>query len=462
MENIPNTNNPDISTPANAPVKDAGSQQIPDNAQKAEFAAQGFNPTYTPPVYNNQYNPVAPYATGSYTAPSYTPQQSVPYNSQPAFNIPYNPARYNQSPSAIYNNTPHGNAPQYHYGDPSFNVNFNNAYYQEHQQKLAEKKAAERQIRNAGNISGALLLACLFVATIFSTVLVIPSVYELFNTNLTVSSFINMLYSIIVVGGTFLVFGRFYRKKADYNNLNPTPDKNFKISYSAPKDKLQAVLLIFISFGGCMLANYISSFILSVLSVFGIESTYSSIQDPKGIIDTILMCVSVAVIPPLIEEYALRGVALSGLRRYGNAFAIIASSIMFGIFHGEALQIPFALMCGFFFAYSVIATESLWVGIIILAMNNILSCMYTDILQVTDETVANTFFVVVSVAGIILGVLCLFIYYFRFKNDGVMSYKGEANILTTGQKVAKFLTSPVMIVAIIVYGIQALTTLNFS
>ncbi len=469
MENIPNTNISENEADSQiAPSNPVSAVQNSPVAEEKTQPSQGFNPIYTQPVYSSQYNnqpgaTVPPYVPGGYSAPSYTPQTTPPYNGQPSFNTAYNSPGYGTSPSEIYNNTPHGNVPQYHYGDPSFNVNFNNAYYYEHQRKIRERKQAEREIRQIGNISGGVLIACLLVAVIFSSVLALSPVYQLYTSNLTVSSFVNMLYTLVVVGGTFLVFGKFYKSNEQRRLSADSPEpKIFKNHFNGPENKLKAALLIIISFGGCMLANYISSFILGFFSIFGVESTYSSIQDPKTYTDLIMMCLGVAVIPPLVEEYALRGVALSSLRRYGNSFAIIASAIMFGLFHGDAMQIPFAFICGLFFAYAVIATNSLWTGIIIHALNNILSCVASVLMQVSTEDAANTFFNVVSIGGIILGVICLVIYLSVFKNDGVIKFKGNAQILTTGQKIGKFITSPVMIIAIILYGIEALGTLKLK
>jgi membrane protease YdiL (CAAX protease family) len=276
------------------------------------------------------------------------------------------------------------------------------------------------------------------------------------------TSLINMFYTLIVVGGTMAVFGVFFKRHAqaqtkEYGGINVY---EFTTKFSAPKNKLQALLLIFISFGGCMLANYISSILLTILESFGLYSTYNSIQDPKTISDLIVFCLSVAVMPALIEEFAVRGILMSHLRRYGNGFAIITSSIFFGVFHGDAAQIPFAFICGLFFAYTVIATDSLWPGIIIHAMNNSLSCISSVLMQVADEETANMFFYVVSIAGIVLGGVCLLLYRKLFNNDGVLKFRGDAIELTTGQKVAKFLTSPLMLIAMLLYFLQSLLTLT--
>ena len=68
--------------------------------------------------------------------------------------------------------------------------------------------------------------------------------------------------------------------------------------------------------------------------------------------------------------------------------------------------------------------------------------------------------IAIGLAGIVIGGLCLLVYRKLFKNDGVLKFQGDAIELTTGQKIGKFLTSPLMIVAIVVYLLQSLLTLT--
>lgn len=451
------------------------------SAQPQEPQAS-FTPTYAAPVYSNQYPPQ--YVPGQYTAPCYTPPVT-PYN-QGYVNTQAQPY---QSPSTIYNNTQHGAAPQYHYGAPMMNVGFNNAYYEEQQKKNFQRKKEEKKIRNIGNVSGALLIASMIVAFLFSVAIVTPSVYDFYNSGLSAQCFINMIYTLVVVGATFLFFSRFFKQHSIQQSLETggIDGYAFKIKFSAPKNKLKATLLVIISFGGCMLANYISSIILTILEGFGLYSTYSSIEEPRSTVDLILMCISVAVLPALVEEFALRGVLMSSLRRYGNTFAIITSAFVFGIFHGDAAQIPFAFVCGLFFAYIVIATDSIWPAIIVHAMNNSLSCISSVITQVADEETANIFFYAVSIGGIVLAFGCLFIYVSKYtyilkpwakdevgadapndlfdsrlaiEADNVFGYKGDANILSIGQKLKKYFTSPAMIIAVFLYILQSFATLT--
>jgi membrane protease YdiL (CAAX protease family) len=183
-------------------------------------------------------------------------------------------------------------------------------------------------------------------------------------------------------------------------------------------------------------------------------------SDPTNAPDIVLMFLGVAVIPPLIEEFSMRGVLLSSMQKYGNRFSMIATAFVFGLFHGNFTQIPFAFICGLFFAYTVIATDSIWPAVIMHGMNNALSCISSILLQVTDEKVSNIFFYACCMGGIALAGVALIVYLRKFKEEKILSFQGEASQLTLGQKMGKFIGSPVMIVAIIIYGIEALLTLT--
>ncbi|MBR0536381.1 MAG: CPBP family intramembrane metalloprotease [Clostridia bacterium] len=409
---------------------------------------QPIQTAYPQPVYTAQYPPH--FTNGAYPPPSYTPR----YN--PAPSIPAG-----QSPSAIYYANQNG-APQYHYGAAIPNVAFNNEYYEEQRKKFEKRREAEKKIRTIGNITGAILLAYLFISNMISLLFFFDSVSDFYDASLNGKSFFNMIYSFIVVGGTMLGAAIFLKKHAkNQAKLTDGVDVfSFSSKLSAPKNPLKTTLLIIMSFGGCMLANFFTNIIFTIFSMFGIYSSYTSNEYPTTIMEIIMLVVSTAVIPALIEEYTSRGILMSHMRRYGNTFAIFASAFFFGVMHGTAAQIPFAFICGLFFAYSVIASESLWTGIIIHALNNSLSCIYSVLMTLADEETADTFYSVTSIGVILLGIAAFLIYYKLYKDDGVFKFKGDANELTDGQKIGTFLKSPVLIVATAVYFIQSIFTLT--
>ncbi len=352
------------------------------------------------------------------------------------------------SPADIYNATAPYGVPNYHYGAPqSF---FSPQYLEEQRQKMLQRKQHEKKIKALGTDTGIILLIVLALSFSFSYLLLIPAFSELYETNLTFASAFGIFYSVISVGGAFFIGSRLLKK----NGFSST------VPYAVPEDKTKTLLLILMGFGGCLLANFITSFLIAFAEGFGIYSSYSALQYPSSTSDVIMIFISSALIPPLIEEFAIRGVLMQSMRKYGNLFAIVASALVFGIFHGNAVQMPFAFLCGLVIGYAVIATESLWTGVIIHALMNAMSGISSALTYYFDEYTSNTFFYIGSAAGIIAGIIAIIIYLTRYKEDKILKDDCCFKEATLGEKMIKFITAPIIIIAIILYVIQAATQLT--
>ena len=352
------------------------------------------------------------------------------------------------SPAEIYNANTTANGPQYHYGAPQ---NFFNAQYLEEQRKkLLERRNHEKIIKSLGTSTGLILLILLGISFLLSFLLLTPTFSKLYETNLTFASAFGIFYSVISVGGAFFIGSKILKSQ---KLLRRTP-------YNLPKDKTKTLLLILIGFGGCLLANYITVFLRAFGEGFGIYSDYSALEDPSSTLDIIMIFIGTSLIPPLVEEFALRGVLLQSLRKYGNLFAIVTSAFVFGVFHGNAVQMPFAFLCGLVIGYAVVATESLWTGVIIHGLMNGMSAVSSALIYYFDEYVSNTFFYIGSAVGIIAGIIGIIIYLTKYKNDETLKDNGSCSDMTLGEKFIKFNTSPVMIAAIILYVIQAVSQLT--
>jgi membrane protease YdiL (CAAX protease family) len=352
------------------------------------------------------------------------------------------------SPAEIYNANTTATGPQYHYGTPQnfFNVQ----YLEEQRKKLLERRNHEKIIKSLGTSTGIILLILLGISFLLSFLLLTPTFSKLYETNLTFTSAFGIFYSVISVGGAFFIGSKILKSQ---KLLRGTP-------YNLPKDKIKTLLLVLIGFGGCLLANYITVFLRAFGEGFGIYSDYSALEDPSSTLDIIMIFIGTSLIPPLVEEFALRGVLLQSLRKYGNLFAIVTSAFVFGVFHGNAVQMPFAFLCGLVIGYAVVATESLWTGVIIHGLMNGMSAISSALIYYFDEYVSNTFFYIGSAVGITAGIIGIIIYLTKYKNDDTLKDNGSCSDMTLGEKFIKFNTSPVMIAAIILYVIQAVSQLT--
>ncbi len=411
-------------------------------------------PPYNPAVNPQQpNNPVAPNRTLAYNTPHYTPAQQK--NAVYANRVPPSPK---PSPATVYNNTCKTTAPQYHYGNSTPGQVINNAYYQEQIEKRNKEREETKKIRTIGNLSGLTVIIVYAIMNVLSVFIAIANLvssdFANFMATTSGQSLFNLLFSIVAIGGTFLIFKQ--KLQDVWDKKTGLFKYNVEINYTAPKSPLKSILLIFISFGGCMVAQYIVFLIQLLFSLFNVSFTPDITYPYNDISDVIVLCIGLAVVPPLIEEFAMRGLLLSLTKKYGNAFAIISTAFIFGLFHGNFAQIPFAFICGLFFAYSVIATKSLWTGIIIHAMNNGIACIQQILYWNYDDTVANNFFYIISAVGIVLGVVALIIYIRLFKNQRILRDHGEITDFSTSVKFRKFMSSPGMIIATILYLGEAL------
>lgn len=123
----------------------------------------------------------------------------------------------------------------------------------------------------------------------------------------------------------------------------------------------------FLPFFTC-LSICIGAPILNSLWISGLEvimnqlgrSVLPLLEEVSGATDSVSMLLYSAVGAPIAEELLFRGFALETLRPYGKRFAICGSALLFGMFHGNLLQAPYALVMGLVLGYLTVEYSFLW------------------------------------------------------------------------------------------------------
>lgn len=117
---------------------------------------------------------------------------------------------------------------------------------------------------------------------------------------------------------------------------------------------------------------------------------------------------TLCIIAPIAEEYLFRGLMMRKMLRWNISpwYAIIGSSIMFGLIHLNPAQIPGAIILGIVMARMCYRTKSLIPGIIIHITNNTLSLIPEECY---DTYIASTPMIegglsLVSIAIVILSI----------------------------------------------------------
>lgn len=132
----------------------------------------------------------------------------------------------------------------------------------------------------------------------------------------------------------------------------------------------------------CLLANYPAFFVQDLLGNFGYEPTVNPFVQGDSWQAILLELLSTAVLVPVMEEFAFRGVLLSSLRKYGAGFAVTASALVFSLVHLDFANVIFAFVAGLVFGFLYARTNNLWLTIWIHALNNGIAVLtsHTDFL----------------------------------------------------------------------------------
>lgn len=221
-----------------------------------------------------------------------------------------------------------------------------------------------------------------------------------------------VFYSIFIVGGPFFLLGLIFRRKGLAGN----------IPMGKPRHAGCLPLVVLAGFGLCLAGNIVTVYLDMFIEILtGFELTNLEMPEtPKSAVGVFLFFLSTAVVPALIEEMALRGIIMQPLRRYGDWFAIICSSVIFGFMHCNLVQIPFAMIAGIVIGYAVIITESVWTGVLIHFMNNgfsVLSSVIADFYGV--ESLQYRVCSIAMYLIMAIGILCSFIVYKKYSDKPI-------------------------------------------
>ncbi|MCM1578884.1 MAG: CPBP family intramembrane metalloprotease [Ruminococcus sp.] len=136
-------------------------------------------------------------------------------------------------------------------------------------------------------------------------------------------------------------------------------------------------------------AALVSQIILAIISFFSgsegyVTDSITSVtlaNDVTPLWVNILIELYACIIGPVFEELIFRGVLLEALRKYGNAFGIIASSIMFGLAHANYIQFIPAMVIGMVWAYTAVKTGSLIPSMVMHIINNTIASLLMGMIE---------------------------------------------------------------------------------
>ncbi len=313
-----------------------------------------------------------------------------------------------------------------------------NDYYQSASEHYLKETEENKNIKYIGKIAGRCIIGYVLIQNILSVLLFSSPLGAIYEADPDFQSVVSVFFSL---AGMLIPFGLggYYinkRTKTDVFNLG--------------KPVSTKLMLAAVPFGFfiCLAGNYVTSVFVNFMDNVGVHLTSPEYTVPSDFAGRFIYIISIAVVPPLVEEFAIRGVIMQPLRKYGDAFAIVASAFIFAVLHGNLIQAPFALIAGIGIGYAVCITNSVWTGVLIHSVNNFYSVMTEFMIEdITDEAKLNQVYLLTTIALYAASILgsVLFIV-LRKRRRLVPSFTA----LSEGRKIFSFIWSIPMIIALLI------------
>lgn len=158
---------------------------------------------------------------------------------------------------------------------------------------------------------------------------------------------------------------------------------------------------------GAQMANSLWIGLLeAVLNPFGI-SALGILESVSGSTESVSMFLYASILAPISEELIFRGYILRILRPYGKRFAILGSAVLFGLFHGNLLQTPYAMLVGLVLGYVAVEYSIVWAGALHLFNNLVVADLLSRVTASLPEMAANMVQLGVIGAGAVASVVVL-------------------------------------------------------
>lgn len=312
------------------------------------------------------------------------------------------------------------------------------------------EKTEKREIRRISLVIGACFLGLLVGGAVIGLFLgLIPGFHSAYQANPLFAQFADALFTVAVFMIPFALGFLYFKRKGVLTAL----------PLGKARQGTAILPTVLLCTALCLIGNYAGGFFSSFLeSLFHV-----TFELPKDdfVMDTPLKIFAgilrTAFIPALTEEFALRGVLMQPLRKYGNRFALVISAAMFALMHGNMVQIPFAFLGGLIIGYAVIQTGTMWTGILIHFANNMTAVLMWIANDNLPEKQASLFALLLIVLVMALGAVGGILVFTKYRGSRVFQEKS-----VTRKRVTAFLFTPTLLPAMCILIAETIQYTHFG
>lgn len=143
--------------------------------------------------------------------------------------------------------------------------------------------------------------------------------------------------------------------------------------------------LVCVFMSGQLLCQLLAMAMELVAGLFGF-SIMDAMESASVSTDTFSMFLYAGLGAPIAEELLFRGLILRTMEPYGKRFAVFTSALLFGIFHGNPVQAPYAFAVGLVLGYTAMEYNISWAMLLHMLNNLVLGDMMSRLLAPMGTT----------------------------------------------------------------------------
>ena len=180
-------------------------------------------------------------------------------------------------------------------------------------------------------------------------------------------------YIVAILVGVAIVClwkGRGYWKEEVFEKRNPMTAGTF-------------IQLLCVFLSAQFIFQIIVNLLEMLLNLVGLTA-FAAIEMASTTGTNFSMFLYACILGPISEELLFRGVLLRTVRPWGKQTAILVSSVVFGLYHGNVAQIPFAFAVGMVLGYVTVEYSITW-AIVLHIFNNM---VFADLIGRLPEDIS--------------------------------------------------------------------------
>lgn len=181
---------------------------------------------------------------------------------------------------------------------------------------------------------------------------------------------------------------------------------DLRMQKRAMTSKAFRIVLSFLLLGqlGFVLFNQIFE---TIFNLFGF-TMLKAVESASAGSDSVSMFLYASFFGPVSEELIFRGAGLRTFEKYGKIFAILMSSLLFGLFHGNFPQFFFATFVGIIFSYVTLEYSILWAMAFHIFNNLVIGDGLTYVYSFLPDSAASLLHLIILLIGASIAAIFLF------------------------------------------------------